>query len=475
MIYDNMQQYVIFKFLLGWHHMFLKRFSYYALIVVSVAVTLAIFTNVFDTSRVDNDITLADNLIYYSKFLWFTGALVAVTNIIGLLLFGTPHKKNKQNLTLLADKGWNASKKLIVVFVSRGDNYQALERSIVATANLLDKYKVNYRLDVVTDSMVEDKHSHNHQVIYHVVPKEYSTKHGSRYKARALHYVVERHAEELLHDTKHDTWVLHLDEESRLHESAIAGIHRFINNPKNKNAVGQGEIKYNAYGYGKNWLITAMDSIRSGDDLGRFRFQYNLFQKPLFGMHGSYILMPGKLEQKYGFDLGGKGSITEDAYFAIKCSSDGYAFKWVDGYIQEQSPYSLGAIIQQRRRWYCGLMYLAFDGSVKFSSRIMMMINMLLWTVAWLGPIVTLINLIFGGYFPTVLIIIAALLQGFYTSVYMIGLWHNLEDVKMSFLRKFSLYVTTFLLIPVANAIEGIAVFYGIVKPVKHFAIVHKN
>jgi hypothetical protein len=105
----------------------------------------------------------------------------------------------------------------------------------------------------------------------------------------------------------------------------------------------------------------------------------------------------------------------------------------------------------------------------------MMMLNMILWTVAWVGPIVTLINLAFGGYFPPILILIAALLQGFYTSVYLIGLWHNFEDVKLSFIRKLSMYIATFLLIPVANTIEGIAVLYGIIKPVKHFAIVSKN
>lgn len=429
----------------------------------------------FNSNKVDEDMTVMDTIIFYSKFFWFTGALVAVTNIVGLLSFGIPDEINQKNLNALVKKGWNKEKKLIVVYVSRGDNHVALERSIIATGNLLAKYNVNHRIDVVTDDAVEHKHSHGMKVIYHVVPSTYSTKEGSRYKARALHYVVEKHAEEELHDKSTETWVLHLDEESQIHETALAGINKFINNPSNSQSVGQGEIKYNAFNYGKNWIITAMDSVRSGDDLGRFRFQYKIFSRPLFGMHGSYVLIPGKLEQKYGFDLGGKGSITEDAYFAVKCASDGNKFKWVDGYIREQSPYTLSAIIDQRRRWYSGLMYLAFDKKVKFSSRAVMMVNMILWTVAWIGPIITIVNLMYGGYFPFALTLTAALVQGFYSSVYMIGLWHNFKDVKISIFKKIGLYIATFALIPVVNAIEGIAVVFGIIKPVKHFNIVHKN
>jgi egghead protein (zeste-white 4 protein) len=455
--------------------MYKKRLAFYGLLIGSVTLTLAIFLFILDTNNIDGSVTVFDEVLYYSKFFWFAGALVAISNFIGLLVFGIPDDINRKNIKALTENGWDKNKKLIVVYVSKGDNYIALERSIITTGRLLERYHINHRIDVVTDSEVENKHSHGIAVVYHVVPDQYATKGGSRYKARALHFVVEKHAEEELHAKDTKTWVLHLDEESQLHESALAGIHTFISNPANANAVGQGEIKYNAHQYGKNILITAMDAVRTGDDLGRFRFQYKVFKKPLFGMHGSFILIPGKLEQIYGFDLGGKGSITEDAYFALKCASEGHDFKWVDGFIQEQSPYSISAIVKQRRRWYCGLMYLAFDGRVKFTSRAAMMLNMLLWTVAWVGPIVTLANLMFGGYFPLLLIICAALIQGFYVSVYMVGLWHNLEDTAISSPKRIFMFIATFVLVPVVNAIEGFSVLYGILKPVKHFDVVHKN
>lgn len=452
-----------------------KKLTYYSLILFSVGFTLLIFYFIYQRYGTDYSQTFAGEILFWSKLFWFTGGLVAVTNIVGLLRFGPPDQRNMSDIELLKKDGWNQNKKLIIVYVSRGDNFRALERAIVSAGNMLSKHNINHRIDVVTDLPVQDKHSHSHPVIYHVVPGDYTTATGSKYKARALHYVVDEHGKEGLHESDTDNWLLHLDEESIIDISAVAGIHVFINNPANAGCVGQGEIKYNAHNYGSHTLITVMDAMRTGDDLGRFRFQYGLFDKPLFGMHGSFILIPSDIEQSYGFDLGGKGSITEDAYFALICGSDGVPFRWVNGYIREQSPFSVSAILKQRRRWYCGLMYLAFDKDVKLKTRFLMIVNMLLWTVAWIGPIVTVINLIYGGYFPVVLFAIAALLQGFYFSIYTIGLWRNLQDVNFGFLKQVKLYLATFLLMPVANALEGVAVLYGIFKPVKHFDVVNKN
>jgi hypothetical protein len=100
---------------------------------------------------------------------------------------------------------------------------------------------------------------------------------------------------------------------------------------------------------------------------------------------------------------------------------------------------------------------------------------MILWSVAWIGPIVTIVNLILGGYFPVSLILLAAILQGCYASVYMIGLWHNLQDVNINKIKALALYISTFVLLPVVNLIEGLSVIYGITRPVKSFEIVNKN
>jgi len=266
-----------------------------------------------------------------------------------------------------------------------------------------------------------------------------------------------------------------LDEESILTRECVAGISKFINNPKKCNSIGQGEIKYNAHNYGKNMLITAIDSLRTGDDLGRFRFQFSLFNKPLFGMHGSFMLVPASIEKYIGFDLGGKGSITEDAYFALLAGEKGIKFDWVEGYIREQSPFCIKDLIKQRRRWICGLLILAFDKKIKFKSRFFLMINLFLWRISWVAVFVTMANITIGGtYFPLELTIVSAILTGGYFAAYAVGVYRNLIDMEFSVTKKMRIYFMTLALVPISAVIEGVAVIYSIVRPVSVFDVVKK-
>lgn len=453
---------------------------YYLSIVIPILITGFIFFIFFKDSYNGDLESTSDYTIFILKFFWFSGIVVTVTNIIGLVWFGNPEKSNRIALEKFKNDGWNSNNYLIVVYVSRGDNSDALKRSISITEEKLIKYKVKYRIDVVTDIQVEDKlDSNSDSTLFHLIPNSYETIRGAKWKARALHYVVDQHKQDnYLKKKQHSNiWILHLDEESQITESCIAGISEFISNPKNSNTIGQGEIKYNAYNYGKNIIITWSDCIRSGDDLGRFRFQYGIFKKPFFGMHGSYILVPLKIEQRFGFDLGGKGSVTEDAYFALKCAEAGITFKWVNGYIREQSPFDLKSIAKQRRRWLSGLLTLSFDKEIGLSTRLPLMINTILWTTAWIGPLVTLGVILFGGFFPLPLLIIAALLQGSYTSVYMIGAMRNISDLKkeMSITKKLYIYFGSMVGTHIASLVEGISVIYGLSKPVKTFDVIDKN
>lgn len=450
---------------------------YYVSLVIPIVLNVALFYLLFYSIEQDSLDNLNQYILFYLKFFWLTGAIVALTNIIGLLWFGNPKAHNDRAVASLAQYGWPAAK-LIVVFVSRGDNAAALARSISATEELLIDMNVNHRIDVVTDILVSDTLSHAASPVnFHLVPAGYVTVNQAKWKARALHYVVEQHRTDVSMSSYEGTWVLHLDEESQLTESAVAGIAEFIANPANAKRIGQGEIKYNAYQYGSNLLIAWADSIRSGDDLGRFRFQFSLFKRPLFGMHGSYILAPLAIEQQFGFDLGGRGSVTEDAYFALKCAESGIEFGWVSGYIREQSPFTIGALIKQRRRWFSGLLMLSFDKEISFVTRLPLLCNTLLWSVAWIGPIVTIVTLVFGGYFPVSLLILAALLQGFYASTYMVGAARNLaeEDVVLPVWRQLTIYFGTLVTIHIVNTIEGIAVLYALLRPVKTFDVVNKN
>jgi beta-1,4-mannosyltransferase len=418
-----------------------------------------------------------DVILYGLKYLWFTGGLVVVANIIGILLFGSPLRTTSKLQAVYKKEGWNGDKRLIVTYVSRGDNFQALDRSIQETGRVLAKMDVDYRIDVITDMPVSEKVEKTLNAHFHVTPETFTTNSKTRYKARALHYMVEQRNAATHHSYDHqDVWILHLDEESIVTPSLVFGIHAFINDPANHQVIGQGEIQYNAHKYGSNLLITAADAIRTGDDLGRFRFQYKLLRRPLFGMHGSFVLVQRDLEHQIGFDLLPKQSITEDAYFAFKAADRGIRFNWVEGIVREQSPYGLRDILLQRRRWFNGLSYLAFDREISLKTRFFLLVNMILWVLAWTGPLLTLIVFLAGqSYFPLWATVVAALLQGGYTGIYMVGALRNLAAVEMHPLRKALIYSATFILVPFVNAIEGIAVLYALFKPVRAFHVVAKN
>lgn len=406
---------------------------------------------------------LHNDALSYAKIFWFTGLLFVLTNAVGFF-FGSPWHKEQTNKK--AYTGWDKDKTLHIAYVSRGNNEIALRRAIAATKLILESNKVNYRIEAITDMPVNVGADD-----YYLVPEAYATLHGAKYKARALHYATEKRP------INRNAWVLHLDEESVITDELIHGIEKFLRETTTLAVIGQGEIKYNAHNYGKNLLITSIDAIRTGDDLGRFRTQYKVFGKPLFGMHGSFFLVNTLLEKKIGFDLGGKGSITEDAYFALVCADKGVKFKWVDGYIREQSPFTLLELLKQRRRWITGLRLLMWDKTISGHQRLMLMVNMTLWRVAWVGPIVTIANFVMGGsIMPTWAELLAGFTTGMVAAVYMVGAYRNVTDIDLHPFKQLTIWIASGVLMPLSCAIEGVAVLYSIVAPNKtKFDVVDKN
>ncbi|WAR24957.1 BRE3-like protein [Mya arenaria] len=238
-----------------------------------------------------------------------------------------------------------------------------------------------------------------------VVPKDYVTKHGTRFKARALNYCLENHVNHLAVND----WIVHLDKETILTKESIEGVVHFVT--EGAADIGQGPIIYASGHVVQNWVTTLADCIRLALDYSLFRFQFSYLHKPIFGFKGSYIVFRNKVEMDVGLDLGPKGSIAEDCcvFFALKAMERGYTFDFITGQMRENSTFTLVDFIKQRRRWFVGQLYtvLGVDTTVLNISGLILSLK-----CSVLMPM-SLSNLIISLYLPFQRHVIFNLLTGF--------------------------------------------------------------
>jgi beta-1,4-mannosyltransferase len=354
--------------------------------------------------------------------------------------------------------------------VSRGTNVEALTSTIRRCQKEMARLPLfPYVIEVVTDTLDIHLPNPNDDLLYITVPKEYRTKKGSLYKARALQYALEN---SLLPD---DAWIVHLDEETHLTISGIKGICAMIQEEETSGTlrIGQGAILYH-----RNWhkhpFLTLADNVRTGDDFARFHFQHRL-GITIFGLHGSYIVVRNDVEKSVGFDFGPNGSITEDAFWALVAMEHGYRCRWVDGYLEEQSTQSIGDFVKQRRRWFQGLAKVVLFAPVKPIWRVSLGINTILWALAPFASLYTIAHFFYG--FPTApwLHFLANFSFACFGVLYLIGLKANLDEYRIkSMWRRFTWTIIQIVLLPAFNAIEGIGVLMAIFRPHPGFHVVKK-
>lgn len=381
---------------------------------------------------------------------------IALSNIFGLLLYRDPK----------VPKTTNERYKLSIIYVTRGTNIEAIRRATQQTRAILQKNKniCDSVVYVVSDKGLPRMSG----IINLIVPAEYQPENGAKWKARALEWFrIETTKVKVLDDV-----YLHLDEESVISDDVLVGIQSFVKNNPNKKVIGQGEILYNAHNYGNNPITTAVDCLRTGDDLGRFRLQYKLFNKPLFGIHGSYLVVFGTDYKDLSFDHGGKGSITEDAYFGLIAGLHGFKFDWVDGTIHEQSPFTVRDLIKQRRRWFNGISLLVDDPIVPLKNKWVLTLSHVCWSLSYGSLLWTLASFLMGYQQHYIVAFLSLMLYGAFFSIYMIGSWRNTQKLELS--KKWMMRVLNILFFPMALLIESIAIMYAIIRPINTFEVVKK-
>lgn len=304
---------------------------------------------------------------------------------------------------------------------------------------------------------------------YICLPQDYSTPNGTRNKARALNYALETSP------LSPNAWIVHLDEETHPTASGIRGIAAAIRaeEASGRLRIGQGTITYH-----RDWsnhpLLTLADAIRTGSDLGRLYTAMKM-GAPIFGMHGSFIVVRNDVEQSMGFDVGPIGSLTEDAWWGTLAMDAGYRCRWVEGHMAEQCTYSVRDFIKQRRRWFNGMHRTSWRAPARLRWRLTLMASMLAWALAPLAWVYTVGHFLDGGYTPPVIRALANISLAVYVTTTLVGLRVNMDDhgIRNRF-RRLRWALTWLVCLPLCSFMEAAAVTFAMVRPTRTFHVVRK-
>ena len=136
------------------------------------------------------------------------------------------------------------------------------------------------------------------------VPPSFAPSHA-KYKARALEYF---RIQKALAPTD---WVLHLGEETAVDEHCVRACIAFME--RSRFDIGQGLITYNTVNYWHNPWLTFAEIARFRQDLGPFQATYSWIGIPLWGCHGSFILVSGRAANAVAWST---ACVAEDSWFA---------------------------------------------------------------------------------------------------------------------------------------------------------------
>lgn len=387
----------------------------------------------------------AERLWQSGSLLWLISIPSVVPGLIGLMAFRYDNR---------LDSAARITNLVCFRIVSRGTNTEALIDTINrARLEMAKTPHFRYVIEVVTDITNMSLPPAADDLRYIVVPGNYQTSKMSKYKARALHYALDHSP---LPD---DAWLVHLDEETHLTSSGVKGITKMI---AEEEASGQHRIGQGAITYHRNWrkhpILTLAESVRTGDDMARFHLQQRL-GVTVFGLHGSYIVVRNDVEKRVGFDFGPDGSITEDAFWALRSMADGARSRWVHGYLEEQSTQSAMDFVKQRRRWFQGLIKVALYAPVPRIWRVMIGLNTFLWALLPFAGIYTIVHMLISFKTDPATQFLGNLCFATYITIYLIGLRVNLlEHGIVSWPRRIGWHIAQVLLIPVFAVMEAVGV-----------------
>lgn len=367
---------------------------------------------------------------------------------------------------------------VLVPTIARHDTYPALERSVLSFVASLPKCFPDFRVDIAIEEGSEardrvfDLARRSARIRVVVVPKAYATPNGTRFKARANHYMHELRIAEA--EARADVWVLHMDDDTGLAVDSAVAMAQFIEaqraaGPEAKH-LAQGILTYPREN-SVNYLTWLADALRPADDVARFSALTG-HGRPLLGLHGELLLIRASIEATIGWDFGPK-AIVEDAQLALVFARRYRgASAWFPGRCYGASPATVRDFVKQRERWSWGLVALSVNRSVPLRHRLLMLYCVLSWVIGPLQNVVfvVLLGLLLNDVNTSPVSLFLLPLWSFNLAFTIWQYWEGLRinaRVSRNGRRRFHEPVLILLLIPVLSLLEGIGGLRGFLKFVR--------
>ncbi|MEM5811195.1 MAG: glycosyltransferase family 2 protein [Candidatus Aenigmatarchaeota archaeon] len=298
------------------------------------------------------DFNILQTIGYYLKFSWYISlpylSFYFANKFIGV-------KKNGKKLLISKEEiiqNDYSQNKIIFHIVTKGTNYEVATKNALKTKEMneyvKEKYGLNYDYEVriVTEEEYKEnfKDINDEKIRLVVVPKDFKTERGSKYKGRALEYSRRIMLENNL--LNENNFIYYQDEESFIGEDTIFGILDFIKSKETY--VGRGIILYP-----RNFKKRGLDYwefYRSGGDLDKLIISNRL------NFHGSHFVVNSKVLKEINFD--NEESLVEDFVFynnVVKNYGENNV-KLIKGFCYESPPLSVKDFLKQRGRWFTGIL-----------------------------------------------------------------------------------------------------------------------
>lgn len=188
-----------------------------------------------------------------------------------------------------------------------------------------------------------------------VIPPVYETPNGTKMKARALHYMVERRLEGF-NAKPGRTFIVHYDEESVMEPPELRKLIGHLATTEKR--LMEGPIYYPLEYTEASLLCRAMEAQRP---IGCFECRAVMERGVPLHLHGSNLVIEEELENQLGWDIGtldGQPFIAEDYVFGARAylREGPSIFGWHGSVMLEQPPFSLRSAFKQRYRWILGVL-----------------------------------------------------------------------------------------------------------------------